>query len=146
MCAILKPFIFTENWVCHLKGCSRHIKKIIKQCQEFIKIWILKKVYKMLQGWRLSHSVFNIFTANILGMWEKWGGFTPMQGCSPPLLSHYDNGLFQIKPNRGKGGWGQTFLKTSGIFRFFLYPWKFQTKQGFTRRNSAKLCYIPQKL
>ena len=29
---------------------------------------------------------------------------------------------------------------------FLLYPWKFQTKQGFTPRNSTKLCYTPWKI
>ena len=39
-----------------------------------------------------------------------------------------------------------TFLKTSLEFLgFLLYQWKFQTKQGFTRRNSTKLCYTPWK-
>ena len=31
------------------------------------------------------------------------------------------------------------------ILDFLLYPWKLQTKQGFTTRNFTKLCYIPQK-
>ena len=39
----------------------------------------------------------------------------------------------------GGGGGGLEFLS------FLLYPWKFQTKQGFTPRNSIKLCYTPQK-
>ena len=43
------------------------------------------------------------------------------------------------KPNTV--GWGYTFLKTLLEFLYFLlYPWKFQTKQGFTPRSSTKLC------
>ena len=46
-----------------------------------------------------------------------------------------------------QGGWGQTFLETPWNFLgFLLYPWKYQTKQSFTPRNSTKLCYTPQKL
>ena len=50
------------------------------------------------------------------------------------------------KKNRGKGRLRTyVFEKTPGIFRFLFYPWKFQTKQGITPRNSTKLCYTPQK-
>ena len=50
-------------------------KKAIKKCLKFIKILTLislKTVYKML------------FTANILGMWEKRRGFTPHAGVLLP--------------------------------------------------------------
>ena len=58
----------------------------------------------MLKNWIFSHPVFNnIFTVNILGMWEKRRGFTPMKGCSPSL-SQYCNGLFQEKTKEGGGG------------------------------------------
>ena len=36
-------------------------------------------------------------------------------------------------------------LKTCLILCFLLYPWKFQTKQSFSPRNSTKLCYTTQK-
>ena len=35
------------------------------------------------------------------------------------------------------------FEKPLEFLGFLLYPWKSQTKQGFTPRNSTKLCYIP---
>ena len=38
-------------------------------------------------------------------------------------------------------GWGHIFLdKLLKLLGFLLYPRKFQTKQSFTLRNSAKLC------
>ena len=49
------------------------------------------------------------------------------------------NGLFQ-KKKKLTGG-----LRTYLILCFFLYPWKFQTKQSFSPRNSTKLRYTTQK-
>ena len=46
----------------------------------------------MLYSWRFSHPVFNnIYTANILGMWEKRRGFTPHAEVLPPIepVSHW---------------------------------------------------------
>ena len=37
------------------------------------------------------------------------------------------------------GGADILFWKTPGILRFFIYPWKLQTKQSFIPRNSTKL-------
>ena len=48
-------------------------------------------------------------------------------------------GLFQKKPHRGLE---IIFWKAPEIFRLFVYPWKFQTKQGFTRRNFSKLLVL----
>ena len=38
------------------------------------------------------------------------------------------------------------FWKNPGIFRFSLYPWKFQTIQSFTPRNSTQLCITPSEI
>ena len=38
------------------------------------------------------------------------------------------------------------FWKNPGIFRFSLYPWKFQTKQSFSPRNSTQLCITPSEI
>ena len=54
---------------------------------------------------------------------------------------------YSKKKQTGKGGWGHTFLKPPKEFLGVLvYPWKFQTKQGFTSGNSTKFCYTPRKL
>ena len=45
-------------------------------------------------------------------------------------------------------GVGRTYFlkkKTLTFLGFSLYPWRFQTKQSFTPRNSTRLCYTPQK-
>ena len=79
-------------------------------------------------------------------MWGKGWALPSIQGCSS-LVNQYHNRLFQKKKkNRGKGRLRTyVFEKAPGIFRFLFYPWKFQTKQGITPRNSTKLCYTPQK-
>ena len=54
------------------------------------------------------------------------------------------NGLSQKKIKQWV--WRHSVLKTPlGFFGFLIYPWKLQEKQGFTPRNSTKLCYTPQK-
>ena len=54
-------------------------------------------------------------------------------------------GIFQKKNKKGE--LRTYFSETSPLelLGFLLYPWKFQTKQSFTPRNSTKLCYTPQK-
>ena len=49
------------------------------------------------------------------------------------------NGLFQKKNKEGRL---RTYLLPLDFLNFLLYPWKFQTKQGLTPRNSTKFCYI----
>ena len=77
--------------------------------------------------------------------------------CHFYLFLHQQRAIPEKKTNREKGeGKGQggggalgftSFLKTPPFefLHFLLYPWKFQTKQGFTPRNSTKLCYAPWK-
>ena len=79
-------------------------------------------------------------------MWEKRRGFTPH---ADKLLPRYWASItmdYCRKIQTGEvGDWKKDFWKPLRIFRFLLYPWKFQTKQGFTRVNFTKLCYTPQK-
>ena len=57
----------------------------------------LKTVYKIKD---MIFPVFDdVFTAKILGMWEK-RGFTPSCRGAPPLLSQYHNGLFHTKKTK----------------------------------------------
>ena len=62
-------------------------KKIIKKCHEFIKILILISLKNILQN-AIRLGIFNvfdnIFTANILGMWEKRRSFTFHAGMLLP--------------------------------------------------------------
>ena len=46
----------------------------------------------------------NIFTAKILGMWDKRGFTNPPHEGLLPLLSQYHNGLFHKKSKQGGGG------------------------------------------
>ena len=67
----------------------------------------------------------NIFTAKILGMWEK-GGFTPPCRGVSPYGASITMDYFTEKPNRVGGGGGGgiqsiLFSKPPIIFRFFLY-------------------------
>ena len=58
------------------------------------------------------------------------------QGSKP--LPPQNNGLFQKKIKHG--GFRTHFLEPRlEYLGYLLYPWKFQTKQGFTPRNSTKL-------
>ena len=81
-------------------------------------------------------------------MWEKRRGFTPHEDVppSPPPIEPVSQWTIAEKNKRGKGEIeNKDFWKPLGILRFLLYPWKFQTKQGFTLINFTKLCYTPQK-
>ena len=68
-------------------------------------------------------------------------------------LLHYMqflNGLFQKKKKTGGRGLRfrtYFFENPPGIFLFFLlYPWKFQTKQSSTPRNSTKFLLDPLEI
>ena len=74
-----------------IKVWQRAHRKNIKKCQEFIKILTLiylKLFYKLLKDW--GSPVFdNIFTANILGIWENRGLYFPCGVLPNELLSQY---------------------------------------------------------
>ena len=145
MCAILRCFIFNEYWRCHWKGCGGTSKKLIKQMpgtsQNLDFNFSYKQfIYKMLWIWRFSHPVFdNIFTANIIGMWERGGVLSLMQGCSP-LLSQYHN-VFHKKKQKGEGGGGRLrtnfFENPLGFLGFCFNP-------GNSKQNKASPKEISQ--
>ena len=62
---------------------------------------------------------------------------------APGCWCYTHNGLFQKKT---RGELRIYFFESPLEFLgFLLYPRKFQTKKGFTPRNSTKLCYTSQK-
>ena len=60
-------------------------------------------------------------------------------------LNIYHLASYWIVPEKKKtGGGGHIFLETPLEFLgFLLFPWKFETKQGFTPRNPTKLRNTP---
>ena len=83
----------------------------------------MKTVSKMLEV-GIFPMFDNIFTAKILGMWEK-RGFT-----TPPSPMHYHNGLFHKKKKQGGGGGGLRtyFFEKPLEFLGLCFALKFQTK------------------
>ena len=62
---------------------------------------------------------------------------------------NFSMGYSRKKIKQVGGGWGlgHTFSKTLlEFFIFLLYPWKFQTKQSSTPRNSTKFLLDPLEI
>ena len=65
----------------------------------------------------------------------------------PAICSQQLSALDYSRKYPNRWDWEYTFLKKPLEFLdLSLYPWKFQRKQAFTPRNSAKLYDIPWKI
>ena len=98
--------------------------------------WYIQKSYENLKLKNYRSNITNLYVmCNTLTYWaipeKKWTGHGgrgwEVEGC----LWGIQDIIFCKPPLEFLG--------------FLLYPWKLQTKQSFTPRNSTKLCYTPQK-
>ena len=71
--------------------------------------------------------------------------FNPKKKDTSLVLFPSIIGLFKKNKTNKKIEDVGTFLDSLKCLGFLLYLYKFQTKQGFTPRNSIKFCYIPWK-
>ena len=130
MCTILTPLIFTENWGCQSKASRGHIQKNYQKMPGIYQnLDFNSTVYKMLKNWGFSPCLIiylqqRYWECGVRGALALPSPPSPMQGCSPPLLSQYYNGLFHKKKQTGWGWgvWGHTFLKTPMNFQVFALP------------------------